>query len=300
MNTMMINAYNVREGSIWDKLKNDGLHRHYSKDGVFFADSGGFQAKRYQINIDPLRILQVQESLGADIASTLDMPVFPNDTIFSITHRDAIQISIKNAIFALQNREHEDMLLYATIHGNDTKMILNMIDYLKKKGTFDGYAIGGLVPKRSDLHKVIDLVFSVRKKIGDAPLHIFGLGGVSMIPLLAYVGGDTFDSSAFLTAGSRRVYYRPGREHIEFKDMNETTFLPCVCPVCSRHTFEEIRSERKLIALHNLWMITAELRKLRTAIQDNEVEPYLEARFQRNPLISEGFRYAKMKVRGLA
>jgi len=300
MNTMMVNAYHVRESFVWKKLQNDGLHRHYSKDGVFFADSGGFQAKRYQIDIDPLKILRAQESIGADIASTLDMPVFPDDTIYQNTHASAIRTSIQNALLAIKNREREDMKIYATLQGNDTKVMLNMIDYLNKKANFDGFAIGGLVKKRSNFHKVIDLVYAVRKKIGDKPLHIFGLGGVSMIPLLVYIGADTFDSSAFLTAGSKRIYFRPGRNHTEFQDMRETKYLPCVCPICSTHSFKEVQSERRLIAMHNLWMINGELRQLKSAILDQDIESYLEGRFHQNPLINEGFRYAKMKVRGLA
>lgn len=300
MNTMMVNAYHIRESYVWGKLQNDGLHRHYSKDGVFFADSGGFQAKRHQLAIDPLKILRAQESIGADIASTLDMPVFPDDTIYQETHASAIRSSTQNALFAIKNREREDMKIFATIHGNDTKVMINMIDYLNKKANFDGFAIGGLVKKRTDFHKVIDLVYAVRKKIGDKPLHIFGLGGVSMIPLLVYVGADTFDSSAFLTAGSNRIYFRPGRNHTEFQNMKETSYLPCICPVCSNHSFKEVQSERSLIGMHNLWMINGEMRQLKSAIQDNDLESYLEWRFNQNPLINEGFRYAKMKNRGLA
>jgi len=299
MNTMMINAYHISCSYQRNNLENDGLHRHYSKNGVFFADSGGFQARLYKLSIDPIHVLRTQESIGADIISTLDMPVFPDDTIYQESHGNAIRLSIQNALLLMKKREREDMKVYASIHGNDTKTMLNMIDYLSKKEKFDGFAIGGLVPKRADFHKVIDLVYAVRKKIGDAPLHVFGLGGVSMIPLLAYLGVDTFDSSAFMTAGSKRIFFRPGRGHSEFQEMKETKYLSCVCPICSTRTFKEVRSQRRLVAMHNLWMITAELRRLKAAIEDQEIESYLEGRFFQNPLIHEGFRYAKMKVRGL-
>lgn len=300
MNTMMINAYHISRSYQYDKLKNDGLHRHYSKNGVFFADSGGFQARVYNLSIDPISVLRTQESIGADIISTLDMPVFPDDTIYQKSHANAIRLSITNALLLMKNREREDMKVYASIQGNDIKTMLNMIDYLSKKEKFDGFAIGGLVPKRSNFHKVIDLVYAVRKKIGDVPLHVFGLGGVSVIPLLVYLGVDTFDSSAFMVSGAKRLFFRPGRSHSEFQDMNELKYLPCVCPVCSTRTLEEIRSQRKLVAMHNLWMITEELRSLKAAIEEKEIESYLEKRFIHNPLIFEAFRYAKMKTRGIA
>ena len=120
-----------------------------------------------------------------------------------------------------------------------------------------------------------------------------------MIPLLVYLGADTFDSSAFMISGSNRIFFKRGKRHLEFQNMGETKYLPCVCPVCCNRSLEEVRSQRKLVAMHNLWMITSEIRCLKSAIVENELESYLEERFSHNPLINEGFRYAKMKVRGI-
>lgn len=298
MKTMLLNAHLLNNSSVFQTLSKVGLHDHYVHDGVFFLDSGGLQHRVYNKKIDPLEILRIQEKIGADIASTLDVLVLPSDDPLSHTYAEHIQTSVKNALFTLQSREREDMKIYVSLQGNHLKSIINMIDYLAKRGNFDGYAIGGLVPKRSDFRRLINIVHAVRRHIGDAPLHVFGLGGPSYIPLLTYLGVDSFDSSSYLKAGSKRVFFLPAQGSVDFCDIGNQEWLPCICPVCSQHTACQVREQRKLLALHNLWMIAYELRRLKVAIQENQIEGYLEWRFQSNPLIYNAYRYAKAKMRG--
>jgi tRNA-guanine family transglycosylase len=298
MKTMLLNAHLLHKSSILQTLMDEGLHRHYAQDGVFFIDSGGFQNQASDVTIDPIEILRIQESIGADIAATLDIPVLPQHNTLTQKHAEILRTCVKNALITLQNREREDMLIYACVQGGDIRAMLNMVDHLQKRGQFDGFAIGGLVPKRSDFQQIVDTIWAVRKRIGDAPLHVFGLGGPSYIPLLVYLGVDTFDSSSYLRAGSKRVYFVPGQGSVDFQDIDKCTWLPCVCPVCSAYPCNEVREDRRLIALHNLWMITYEIRKLKIAIRENSLEPYLEQRLKPNPLIYGAYRYAKGKVRG--
>jgi queuine/archaeosine tRNA-ribosyltransferase len=265
MKTMMVNAHYINSTAFYERLKTQKLHGKYVKDGVFFADSGGYQQKTDNITLDPVQILRVQENIGADIAATLDVPVFQEDDIYYRNHSDSIKKSVKNALLALEKREHEDMLIYATIQGSNIKVMMNMLDYLMKRGNFDGFAIGGLVSKKSNYRAVIDTIFAIRKKIGDLPLHIF----------------------------------LPEGNTIEFQEMKVTKYLPCICPVCSNHKFDEIRNERKLIGLHNLWIINNEIRKLKVSILENDVEKYLDKRFSNSIGIKSSYRYAKLKKKGL-
>ena len=296
--SMLLNAYAIKKSEKFKRILSDGLENYLRFKGIFFVDSGGLQSRLYNIQIDPLEILRIQEKLGADIAATLDSPVLANDNISAINHAEQIKATVRNAVTALNHREREDMRLYAVIHGNDIKVMINTIDYLKKRGDFDGYAVGGLIFKRSDFRSLIDLTIALRKRAGEKPLHVFGLGGQLMIPLLTYLGVDSFDSSSFLSAGSNRVYFAPEYGATEFRELKPLHMLPCVCPVCSKNTFEEIRSQRRLIGMHNLWMIAYELRKLKMHIQENDLETYLDYRFMNNPLIKVAFKYAKGKVRG--
>lgn len=301
MKTMMLNAHYVKNSPIYGRIKKKkGLHRYFKLKGLFFVDSGGWQNRLYDLNIDPLEILRVQENIGTDIASTLDIPTFPEDSIYKQQNSDFFKKSVDNALTSLRNKELEDMKLYASVNGNNVGFLLNAIDYLKKRGDFDGFAIGGLVAKRSHFCQLVDTILAVRKNIKNKQLHVFGLGGPSIIPLLVYLGVDSFDSSSFLTAGSNRIYYTLDEGSVKFREMQEIKKLPCACPVCRVNSFDEVRAQRKLIAMHNLWTITYELRELKSCIEENDLESYLNRRFEHNPLIKNAYEYAKTRVRGFA
>jgi 7-cyano-7-deazaguanine tRNA-ribosyltransferase len=296
--TMMLNAYKTSESERFRYILKNGLREYFHFRGTLFVDSGGLQNRLNDLHLDPLEILKIQENLGADIAATLDQPVLPTDSITNDHHADCIRKSVNNALMCLKHREREDMLLYAVIHGNDIKVMINMVDHLKKRGDFDGFAIGGLIFKRSNYRNLVDLILAVRKRTGDKPLHVFGLGGPLMIPLLTYLGVDSFDSSSYLSAGAHRVYFAPELGSREFHEMPQMEMLPCVCPVCSKNSLSSIREQRRLIGLHNLWMIAFELRKLKMHIADGDLELYLEYRFSDKPLVKTAFKYAKGRIRG--
>lgn len=298
MKTMLVNAHHIQNSEKFKRISSNGLHEHFQFNGIFFADSGGLQSRLKNAIIDPLEILRVQEMIGADIASTLDSPVLAEDNIADQSHTNNIQTTIKNALLASENRKREDMLLYAVIHGNDIKVMTNMMDYLKRKGNFDGFAIGGLIFKRYNYRRLIDLICALRKRAGTKPVHVFGLGGPAIIPLLTYLGVDSFDSSSFLSAGSHRVYFTPEQSSLSFQEFPRIAMLPCVCPVCSKNSFEQIRSQRRLIGMHNLWMISYEIRKLKLHILEGDLESYLDYRFMNSPQIKNAYKYAKAKVGG--
>lgn len=299
LRAMLVNIHLLRQSGMVDQLSTRGLHDFFGVNGIFMVDSGGFQSGTDHTRLKPNEILHLQEAIGADIAIPLDTPVYPDDTIAGQRHTESMQTTVKNALAALRNRTREEMLVYAPLHGNSSQVMINMLDYLQRKGDFDGFAIGGLVPKRSDIFSMVDLIMAVRRHLKDRPLHVLGIGGPAMIPLLVYLGVDTFDSSSYIRAGANRVYFLPDHGAVSLLDMSLADRLPCVCPVCSTHTAEKICAERRLIGLHNLWMIAYELRKLKLHIRQNDLEAYLDHRFSRNPVMQDVFRYAKSKTRGL-
>lgn len=296
MTTMMLNAYYIKNSTIFEPLVQEGLHKYFQMNGTFFIDSGGLQSRLYGHSINPLEILRIQEKIGADIASTLDIPILSTDSIFNNQNTANINTTIKNALFCLEKREIQDMHIYASLQGNNLDILSNIINYLNSRGNFDGYALGGMSLQRSDYRTLIDFIVAVRSKIGDKPLHIFGIGGLLYIPLLVYLGVDTFDSSSFMTAGSNRIYFVPDEGSREFKELEKIEYLPCTCPICSKNKAEIIRKQRNLIAMHNLWAITYELRRLKYSILDNRLEEYLEHRFYANPSMMMAYKYAKIKV----
>ena len=300
MKNMLINIHAIRTSPIYHKLLEGGLKSIYSPKMAFFVDSGGFQNRNAEQQPDPIEVLRIQETIGTNIASTLDIPIFTDTHALTTQHQKFTSISIKNAILASKNKKDENMKLYASVQGYSKTHLLNFIDYLMKHGDFDGFALGGLLSKRTRFFEIIDIITAVRQKIGDKQLHIFGMGGPTTIPLMIYAGADSCDSSSYMKAGSKRIYYYPGKGSIKFSELpDETPYLPCVCPICSTHTTNEVRDSRKLIAMHNLWMLTQELRIIKQHIREGDYESYLETRFAHNPLAYDAFRYAKLKTRRL-
>jgi queuine/archaeosine tRNA-ribosyltransferase len=76
--------------------------------------------------------------------------------------------------------------------------------------------------------------------------------------------------------------------------------LPCSCPVCCSRTLAEIREDRDLLTEHNLWSLVTELRRFRyMAASEEDIEAYLDLRFQGNEVTQRAYRIAKQQVRRL-
>lgn len=293
----MINAFSIHKNStVSENMGSQGLHDLLEFEGIIFADSGGFDLQDETDPPSPEEILKTQKKIGADIYATLDLPVLPDMNSSEKNRR--VNKSIE---FAKRMSEEKDdnALLFATIHGDDPRTIRNSIQHLEKNGEFDGFALGGMVPIRSNYSKVIDLVLAARDAT-DKHLHVFGLGGLLYQPLLMYLGVDSFDSSAFIRCGSHRRYFVPGFGDHTMSDFSDLEHLPCACPVCSEHTLDEVKASRDLVTQHNLWALTIELRRFKWMMETGEdIENYLDLRFQGNEVTQRAYQIAKQKVRKL-
>jgi tRNA-guanine family transglycosylase len=297
LNTAMINSHSIyTNDSVKKEIESQSVHQIMDFDGVVFADSGGFDFRNNPELPEPEEILKTQQQLEADIFATLDLPLLPE--MSSSKKQERINKSIKFAERASEAKQGE-ALLYATIHGHDARTIQNSIQYLEKNGKFDGFALGGMVPLRSNYTKVIELVLAARKAT-EKPLHVFGLGGLLYQLLLMYLGVDSFDSSAFIRCGSHRRYFVPGFGDHNMSEFESIEHLPCSCPVCSEHTYSEVRASRELVTKHNLWALVLEVRKFRWMVEAGEdVENYLDLRFEGNEVTKRAYETAKQKIRRL-
>jgi len=266
-------------------------------DVVVFADSGGFDLRSGDIDTTPEETIETQRKIGADIFGTLDLPLSKENR--NRQNKERIQTSIEYALEASDLHDGEE-LLFASVHGYDPKTIRNTIDYLEENGEFDGYALGGLAPLRSDYKKVIRLILAARRSTGKH-LHVYGLGGIVYQPLLVYLGVDSFDSSAFIRSAGNRNYLMPGFGGEELRNIEEMEYLPCPCPVCSSKKLDEIRESRDLLVKHNVWALATELRKFRYMSHAGEdIETYLDLRFRGNEAMQRAYETAKQQMRRLA
>lgn len=313
----------VHELNKWRKL---GIQRRYDWEvspplqynSAIFLDSGGFKLlwnKNVDLSVYGLSvksdkgyetILELQRDLGGDIVATLDYPLPPGLT--ESEAKEWMDKSIKNAVGTaryLQKNPDYQPFLYVAAHGQDRAI---MGDYMKQVfKTFQekdlnnfpfGLAVGSLVPLRG-AHKysaIIEILRGLQENIPESrrnqiPIHVFGVTG-NMIPILAYLGIDSFDSSTYVQEARSLNYIDPktGRTY-PVLEMEELT---CNCPVCQQVNLEEIQNSltseirgRPLpnghykskyygdIALHNLEMDFRVVKETREAIEADSLQEYL-------------------------
>ena len=300
LSTAMVNARAIRNRQPqWNRLMADSTLRDemdVSPDTVVFADSGGFDFQEEEVDTTPEQTLETQQQIEADIFGTVDIPLSRDNR--QAENQRRISRSIDLALEASDHHDGEE-LLFGSVHGYDPETVRNTIRHLERNGDFDGYALGSLVPVRTDYEKVTKIILSARRAT-DKHLHVYGLGGVTYQPLLLYLGVDSFDSSAFIRSAGNRNYLIPGFGGEPMKNIEELSHLPCACPICSNRSFDAVRAERDLLVQHNLWALALELRRFRyMAAADEDLESYLDLRFQGNEVTRRAFRLAKQQVRRL-
>jgi tRNA-guanine family transglycosylase len=266
------------------------------EDTIVFADSGGFDFASEEVDTTPERTLETQNRIGADILGTVDIPLSRENRTAENQRR--IDQSIEHALKA-SDRHDGDGFLIASVHGYDPETIRNSIQHLEKNGDFDGYALGSMVPIRTDYKKVTKLIVSARNAT-DKHLHVYGLGGLVYQPLLLYLGVDSFDSSAFIRSAGNRNYLVPGFGGEELRNIEDLDHLPCPCPVCGQRELNDIREDRTALTKHNLWALATELRRFKyVAESGRDIEEYLDLRFSGNQVTKRAYETAKQQVRRL-
>jgi tRNA-guanine family transglycosylase len=284
---------------MWERLTNGVSLREemeVPEDTIVFADSGGFDFSSESVDTTPTETLETQRQVGADIYGTVDLPLSKENRAAENERR--IKQSTQYALEASDLHEGDE-LLFASVHGYDPGTIRNSIRYLEKHGDFDGYAVGSMVPIRTDYKRVTKLILAARQST-DKHLHVYGLGGIVYQPLLLYLGVDSFDSSAFIRSAGNRNYFIPGFGGEELHTIDSLEHLPCPCPVCGPRSLDSIREDRDALTLHNLWALATELRRFRYVVESGrDIESYLDLRFQGNAVTQRAYETAKQQVRRL-
>lgn len=300
-NTAMVNARSIRQRTTqWNRILEGASLREemgVPESTVVFADSGGFDFASEEVDTTPERTLETQRAIEADIYGTVDVPLSRENRPERNEHH--VESNIDRALEA-SDRHNGDALLFASVHGYDPETIRNGVRYLERHGDFDGYALGSLVPIRTDYNKVTKLILAARRTT-DKHLHVYGLGGIVYQPLLLYLGVDSFDSTAFIRSAGNRNYLLPGFGGESISNIDSLDYLPCSCPVCGQRRLETIREDRSLLVRHNLWALATELRRFRYMIEaDEDVEAYLDLRFRGNDVTARAYKTAKQQLRRLS
>jgi tRNA-guanine family transglycosylase len=267
-------------------------------EGILFADSGGYKnltqggldGSDFEIDLNQARVFEMQKQLGGELIVNLDLPIEPDDTFDERCAK--ARETAKNANEFIEISKNYPAARYLTIHGYNYSMIDTFMTEIQEvlgdidiASTFDGIALGSLVPKKDDRELLIDAVQGCRKVMsergfGDLPLHVLGISNTA-IPLLAAVGADTFDSSSYIQAAINGKYYE---SLLKTTRVDNADFTECDCPVCSS---PELRSRmngdtqyRKdqmgPAAVHNLHVQMNELEKMRHHITQKGKDGLIE------------------------
>jgi len=290
---LITNSY-VLHGSddLREPALEDGLHDLLGFSGAIMTDSGSFQLAEYgEIDVTTPEILDFQQKIGSDIGTPVDVPTPPD-----VDREQAVEelATTQDRIETAAETDTGEMLVTAPVQGSTFPALREQAAAQAAATDLDVFPIGAVVPLMNEYRfdDLVDVVAASKRGLGeDAPVHLFGAGHPMMFALAAAVGCDLFDSAAYaLYARDGRYLTVRGTEHLE-----ELSYLPCSCPVCTEHTPDQLREaeERtrdRLLAEHNIAVSFAEIRRIRQAIRRGNLFELVEARARGHPAVLDGYR----------
>lgn len=285
---LMTNAYIIKRhyGDLATEL---GVHKILGVEKPVMTDSGAYQFMVYgKIEVTPEEILEFEKAIGSDIGVILDLPTPPGISREEALRR--VEETLKRAEKAVSEKPSE-MLLVGPVQGG---IYIDLVEYSARKLStldFDVYAVGGFTQlmEQYTFTSMVDAVVAAKRHLPpNKPLHLFGGGNPVMLPLAVALGVDLFDSASYALY-AKDLRYMTSHGVLRFERLRE---LPCECPVCSKYTVEDLRDipieelERK-IALHNLYVLSKEIKTIKQAIHEGWLWELLEEKASRQPALMD-------------
>lgn len=293
-NIVITNAYILYKRLRDEALKNtvQGL---LGFDGLVMTDSGGYQILEYgEVDATPEEIALFEEDIKTDIAVPLDVPTGLSDRRRA---EESVEKTLKNleaTLKILDSREDKNCIWVGTIQGG---VHLDLVSYCAEKVRemgFDMYALGSPTPLMEGYRftKLFEMITAAKTSIEyGKPLHLFGAGHPMIFSFIVALGVDMFDSASYY------LYAREGRYFTENGTMKleKMDYLPCICPVCSRTSINElrelpIRDRVDIVAKHNLYICFKEVAEIKQAIKDGRLFELLEIRARSHPNLYQAFK----------
>jgi len=288
---IITNSYIIHSSNrLRDAALEKGVHALLDYDGVIVTDSGSFQLMQYHdVEIPNSEIIKFQNDIGVDVATSLDIPTLP-DVPYEKAKRE-LKTTVERAKEA---RELREGYLNGTVQGSTHLRLRRSSARQMAEMDFEIHPIGAVVPllMQYRFKDVVDIVITAKKELSPAkPVHLFGAGHPMMLSLYVLLGCDLFDSAAYvLYARDNRYMTVNGTKKLE-----ELTYLPCNCPVCSKYTPKELMgmkdAERtRLLSLHNLHVTYEEISRIKQAIHEGSLWDFVEMRVRAHPKLYFAYR----------
>jgi len=292
------------------RLSGEDIHKTLGFKGPIMADSGGFLF-RYasKMDVHPLKVLEVQEELKADVGLVLDHP--PNPRLVA-NEAFRFKTTLRNTKIMLRSRKSNNLLLLPVVSALSIEELKRMITCLRKIVSLEAVCIGGLVPLiRTQIPNgrkiMVNLLIELRRLLPESFIHVLGVGGTTTMHLMFFLGADSTDSCAWEKkaaygliqlpkVGDRFIVKRPGRERYPALSVNEyRMLLDCDCPACGNNSPEDLDKSRILRVIHNAWVFQQEVYEARRAVEEGDYERFVEER-TRHSMMYSTFEYARSKL----
>jgi 7-cyano-7-deazaguanine tRNA-ribosyltransferase len=257
------------------------------------TDSGAYQILVYgDIQTDPREIVKYQEQIDTDIATILDIP-----TGWEITEKRAAQTvreTLKRASELFKTKTRDDILWVGPVQGGKYLNLVAKSARETGKLPFNIHALGSPteVMERYRFDVLIDMIMAAKMNLPfDRPLHLFGAGHPFMFALAVALGCDLFDSAAYALYAKENRYMTENGTY----RLHELKYFPCACPKCCGTTpklVQELSTEQAVgfLAEHNLYVCSAEMKRVKQAIEDGRLWEHVEMRAHAHPALLQALK----------
>jgi len=288
--TVLFSAYYKNQLSHKARNLREGI---MARDDVkIYADSGGFQYLTMKAIPDPVELIRWMDE-NVDYGFILDFPPMEMTTddvktafVPAKDWRDRLKKTYEATKIMVNKRQR--VPLYNVLHAEYPDMYewYNTM----KEFQLEGWAAG--VQPFTPLKVALRTAFFISEGIRDR-VHIFGVGGVSTIPVLAYsakwIKNLTFDNSSFAAGAIKRDYFLPflygerlrfgSRQELKVGQVTTTKELPCECNICKYADGDRFRQPDYiaglLLELHNVHVLVNYTKTMNMLVKNDE-EAFLE------------------------
>ncbi|MHA2352192.1 MAG: tRNA guanosine(15) transglycosylase TgtA [Candidatus Thorarchaeota archaeon] len=291
---VITNSYIIKSHERFrNKALSEGVHALLDFDGPIMTDSGTFQMYFHSLpeeEIDPVEIVEFQRNIGSDIGTILD--VFSKPDVARSKVEEDVQKSFERAKVSIDKKG--EMFLAGTVQGGVYPDLRETAAKALGALDFDVHPIGGVVPfmERYRYADIVRITLAAKKHLPpDRPVHLFGCGHPMLFAQAALLGCDFFDSASYAKfAESERMLLPSGTVHLK-----HLTELPCSCPICSATSADALKSEKKeerelKLMKHNLYVSSAEMRRVRQAISEGKLFELAAYRARGHPTLYEALQ----------
>ncbi len=253
--------------------------------GAVMTDSGAYQLMIYgKVDVKPAEILEVQSAIGSDLGVILDIPPKEKENF------EYVQKCVKETL--RRAKEAEDFLekipLVFPLHGSPYPELLRLSAEAAEKSPYPMVGLGSIVPTLIEYQYPEHVrALGIVRRITQKPLHMFGLGHPSLIPLAVYMGADTFDSASYvLFAEDERIITPLGTRRLK-----ELKRLPPWASIDLEELKELPADERKeKIAEINFKAIVYEVEKVKQAIEEGRLLDLVLSSARIYPQVAESLK----------